>query len=118
MRGQLLDLLDPHGNVFKHRLYRDSCLYIDGYYVKDLQKVNRPLNRCVLVDNNAVCFLPQLSNGVPISSFYDDPSDNALQALLNFLEKIQGEADVRTVLKKSFNLEVLLKDQCEWLMAN
>ena len=32
----------------------------------------------VLVDNNPVSFLAQPSNGIPVPSFYDDPSDDAL----------------------------------------
>lgn len=106
----LLDWLDPKGTIFRHRLYRDSCLFMRGYYLKDLQSFNRPMSRVVLVDNNAFCFLPQLANGIPISSFYDDATDTALQVLYSFLERINDEADVRPFLRKSFNLEVLLKD--------
>jgi Dullard-like phosphatase family protein len=106
----LLDWLDPNGTIFRHRLYRDSCLFMRGYYLKDLQRLNRPLKRIVLVDNNAFCFLPQLANGIPISSFYDDATDTALQVLLTFLERIADMADVRPFLKTSFNLEVLLQE--------
>lgn len=113
----LLDWLDPTNSIFTHRLYRDSCLFIRGYYVKDLQKVNRPLERTVLVDNNAFCFLPQLSNGIPISSFYDDPTDNALSVLASFLEKIENENDVRPTLNKSFNLQTLLKEHREHIIG-
>lgn len=113
----LLDWLDPNGTIFRHRLYRDSCLFIRGYYVKDLQKVNRSLKRAVLVDNNAFCFLPQLSNGIPISSFYDDPSDNALSVLTTYLERLDEEKDVRPVLNKSFNLQNLLKEHREHIIG-
>jgi Dullard-like phosphatase family protein len=106
----VLDALDPQNKYFRHRLYRDSCLFARGYYLKDLAKIGRPLGRIVLVDNNAFCFLPQLSNGIPISSFYDDPNDSALTVLTQFLERIKGEEDVRPFLKKSFNLETLLRD--------
>jgi len=113
----LLDWLDPDGTVFRHRLYRDSCLFIRGYYVKDLQKLNRSLNRIVLVDNNAFCFLPQLSNGIPISSFYDDPNDNALQFLTVFLRQIEEEPDVRPVLNQSFDLQNLLKEHRDHIIG-
>lgn len=113
----LLDWLDPHGTIFRHRLYRDSCLFIRGYYVKDLQKLNRSLDRTVLVDNNAFCFLPQLSNGIPISSFYDDPTDNALHVLNTFLKRLENERDVRPILNKSFNLQNLLREHREHIIG-
>lgn len=106
----LLDHLDPTGSIFRHRLYRDGCIFMRGYYLKDLDKLNRNLNRTVLVDNNAFCFLPQLANGIPISSFYDDATDTALHVLMTFLKRIEGDDDVRPFLRKSFSLEVLLKD--------
>mmetsp|Transcript_23934 Transcript_23934/g.42187 ORF Transcript_23934/g.42187 Transcript_23934/m.42187 type:complete len:313 (-) Transcript_23934:96-1034(-) len=113
----LLDFLDPKGTIFRHRLYRDSCLFMRGYYLKDLQRINRPLSRCVLVDNNAFCFLPQLSNGIPISSFYDDPNDSALGVLTSFLEKIDSEHDVRPFLRQNFDLETLLRDHREQIVG-
>jgi len=113
----LLDWLDPKGTIFRGRLYRDSCLFMRGYYLKDLQKLNRPLQRIVLVDNNAFCFLPQLSNGVPISSWYDDANDTALTVLTTFLDRIRDEKDVRPFLHKSFNLETLLKDHREQIIG-
>jgi len=113
----LLDWLDPNGSIFRHRLYRDSCLFIRGYYVKDLQKLNRDLRRTVLVDNNAFCFLPQLSNGIPISSFYDNSSDNALYVLDKFLRRIDDESDVRPILNKSFNLQNLLREHREHVIG-
>ncbi|GBG27774.1 Mitochondrial import inner membrane translocase subunit tim50 [Hondaea fermentalgiana] len=113
----LLDWLDPKGTIFRGRLYRDSCLFMRGYYLKDLQKFERPLSRVLLVDNNAFCFLPQLSNGVPISSWYDDPNDTALSVLATFLERIRDEKDVRPFLRKSFNLETLLREHREQIVG-
>jgi len=113
----LLDWLDPENRIFRQRLYRDSCLFMRGYYLKDLQKANRVMARTVLVDNNAFCFLPQLGNGIPISSFYDDPNDSALAVLTTFLDRIKEEKDVRPFLRKSFNLENLLKDHREQIVG-
>jgi Dullard-like phosphatase family protein len=113
----LLDWLDPEGKIFRARLYRDSCVFAKGYYVKDLSKIGRDLQRTVLVDNNAFCFLPQLSNGIPISSFYDDPNDSALKVLADFLDRIDQEKDVRPFLRQSFNLHNLLKDHRDQIMG-
>jgi len=106
----LLDYLDPKGNIFRHRLYRDACIYAGGIYTKDLARFNRPMNRILLVDNNAMCFLPQLANGVPISAFYDDQEDKALVVLTKFLASIKNKPDVRPSLIKSFNLVNLLRE--------
>mmetsp|Transcript_12284 Transcript_12284/g.21921 ORF Transcript_12284/g.21921 Transcript_12284/m.21921 type:complete len:266 (-) Transcript_12284:219-1016(-) len=108
----ILDLLDPDGSIFRHRLYREDCILTNGIYVKDLMRFNRQMSRIVLVDNNAMCFLPQLSNGIPISSFYDDENDTALSSLLDCLECIRdGEEDIRPFLRKNFRLESLLSSQ-------
>lgn len=71
---------------------------------KSIEEMNRCLTRIVLVDN--CCFLPQLSNGIPISSCYDNPHDDALilNVLKGYLKNLDCETDVRPFLTKSFNL--------------
>lgn len=113
----LLNWLDPKGTYFRFRLYRDSCLFTNGHYVKDLNKVNRDLKRTVLVDNNVCCFIPQLSNGIPISSFYDDPTDDALEVLTTFLESLNDEQDIRPILSGHFKLEKSLGQTRDLLLG-
>lgn len=100
----LLNWLDPERKIFRHRLYRESCLMTGSFYVKDLNKVQRDLKRTVLVDNNLCCFIPQLCNGIPITSFYEDPNDDALSVLRSFLETVERHSDVRRFLQGHFNL--------------
>jgi CTD small phosphatase-like protein 2 len=33
---QLLDILDPTKKLIRHRIFRDSCVCVDGNYLKDL----------------------------------------------------------------------------------
>jgi RNA polymerase II subunit A small phosphatase-like protein len=45
------DLLDQWG-VFRSRLFRESCVFYRGNYVKDLNKLGRELQQIVIVDNS------------------------------------------------------------------
>lgn len=113
----LLNWLDPQNTFFRHRFYRESCLFTNGYYVKDLEKTERDMKKTVLVDNNLCCFLPQLHNGIPIASFYDDEKDDALSVLKGFLETIENEKDVRKILTSHFKLKEALGKTREILLG-
>lgn len=54
----------------------------------------------------AQAFAFQLSNGIPIESWYDDPEDRELLELLPFLEGLAtaGVPDVRPAITARFNL--------------
>ena len=86
---RLLSILDPDGRLIDHKLYRDSCLNVDGNYLKDLNVLGRDLLKTVLVDNSPHAFGYQLDNGVPIESWFDDRADTELLKLIKFLETIQ-----------------------------
>lgn len=51
--------------------------------------------------------LPQVENGIPIESWYDDPEDSELMQLLPFLSELASNdvPDVRPRIRKKFNLE-------------
>jgi len=67
----VIDYLDPKRELVQHRLFRRHCDYIEeSYYVKDLRILGRDLSRVVLVDNAAYSYAFQLSNGIPIISYY------------------------------------------------
>ncbi|CAI5735185.1 unnamed protein product [Peronospora farinosa] len=105
---KLMNMLDPHHNFIKHRLYRDDCLDVFGNYVKDLNVLGRDLSKVVLVDNSPHAFGYQVTNGIPIETWYDDEADAELLNLLPFLESLVDVDDVRPVLEKQFQIQKLI----------
>lgn len=57
------DLLDRWG-VFRCRLFRESCVFHRGNYVKDLNKLGRDLQKVVIVDNSPASYIFHPDNAV------------------------------------------------------
>ncbi|PWA52390.1 FCP1-like domain, HAD-like domain protein [Artemisia annua] len=99
---KLLDILDPDGKIISRRAYRESCIFADGGYTKDLTVLGVDLAKVVIIDNSPQVFRLQVNNGIPIKSWFDDPSDRALISLLPFLETLVDAEDVRPIIAKRF----------------
>lgn len=56
---QLLDILDPDGKLIARRAYRESCIFSDGSYTKDLTVLGVDLAKVAIIDNSPqVDYLP------------------------------------------------------------
>lgn len=92
----LLDLLDPH-RVIRTRLFRESCVYYEGNYVKDLSLINRDLSQSIIIDNSPASYIFHPENAIDCSSFIDDPRDRELDQIGSFLAGVRDVRDVREV---------------------
>ena len=60
-------------------LYRSHCTPLPNNtetYVKDLSRLNRPINKVVIMDNAPIAFhVFSLATGFNVGRFFDDPAD-------------------------------------------
>lgn len=92
----LLDLLDPN-KVIRSRLFRESCVFCEGNYVKDLSLLDRDLSQSIIIDNSPSSYIFHPENAIDCSSFIDDPNDRELDQIAAFLTGIKGANDVRNI---------------------
>jgi len=95
----LLDLLDPHKTI-RTRLFRESCVYYEGNYVKDLSLLDRDLTQTIIIDNSPSSYIFHPENAIDCSSFIDDQRDRELDQIGYFLKSVKNVGDVRTVCQK------------------
>ena len=72
----------------KYRLYRQHCSQNGPFLVKDLSLLGRDLKRTIIIDNNSDNFILQPDNGIFISTWYDDMSDNFLKEISPLLVEL------------------------------
>lgn len=90
------------GKYIQHRMFRESCLAVEGNFLKDLTVLGRDLSKTVLVDNSPHAFGYQVDNGIPIESWFDCRSDTELLKLESFCRELHEVSDVRDVIRNKF----------------
>ncbi|XP_033473865.1 uncharacterized protein LOC117251546 isoform X1 [Epinephelus lanceolatus] len=93
------DLLDKWG-AFRSRLFRESCVFHKGNYVKDLSRLGRDLNKVIIIDNSPASYIFHPDNAVPVASWFDDMSDTELLDLIPFFERLSKVDDIYDVLQQ------------------
>lgn len=55
--------------MFRARLFRESCVYYRGNYIKDLNRLGRDLQKIVIVDNSPASYIFHPDNAVSRQQF-------------------------------------------------
>lgn len=87
------DLLDKK-KVFRGRLFREACVFHKGNYVKDLSRLGRNLEQCLIIDNSPASYAFHPENAVPVTTWFDDPADTELLDILPTLEHLNGYSSI------------------------
>ncbi|UJR15518.1 hypothetical protein I4U23_002458 [Adineta vaga] len=93
------DLLDPN-RIFHARLFRESCTYYNGNYIKDLSRLGRDVRKVIIIDNSPLSYLFHQDNAVPVSSWFDDMRDTELLTLIPIFERLATVDDVVPALQE------------------
>ena len=94
----VIDWLDQGRGLISARLFRESCTFKAGSYVKNLAVVDQDLSKVCLVDNSPASYRLNRANGIPVEGWTSDPNDEALLDLLPVLDSLRFASDVRHVL--------------------
>ena len=95
---------------FDYKFFRQHTIIIGQDFVKDLQRIGRPLDKIIIIDNLAQNFRMQKANGINIKPFFgEDQKDQALIYLIPILINIaKDNIDTRNGLIK-YRDEIITK---------
>lgn len=103
----IINHLDPKKEYFHLRLYRDSCIEFKNFFIKDLSILPTfGLKDLIIVDNCLFSFSRSLTNGILISTYYNEENDSELSNLMGYLENnVVDCKDIRSINENVFKFE-------------
>lgn len=100
---KIAEKLDPLHAFISYNLYKEHCVYKDHVHIKDLSKLNRDVNKVIIIDTDPNSYKLQPENAIPMQPWTGENDDKLIQ-LIPFLEYLatQQVSDVKPILN-SFN---------------
>jgi len=92
------DLLDKW-DVFRARLFRESCVFHRGNYVKDLGRLGRNIEHIIILDNSPASYFFHPENAVPCTSWFDDMDNKELLELIPFFDELARSDNIYSLLR-------------------
>jgi len=100
----LLDKLDIH-KVIDWRLFRESCTFVQGTYVKDMCRMGRDMKGILIIDNSPHAFAFNPECAIPCESWFDDYEDVELYDLIPILTGL-ADASVTDIVAELERLQI------------
>ena len=90
----IINEIENNIKYFDYKLYRHHTIICDNYFVKDISRIGRPLDKIIIVDNMPQNYKLQKENGIMIKPYWgEDNYDSALISLGDILIKIASNFD-------------------------
>uniref|UniRef100_A0A915CHH0 CTD nuclear envelope phosphatase 1 homolog n=1 Tax=Parascaris univalens TaxID=6257 RepID=A0A915CHH0_PARUN len=103
--SSVADKLDNGKGILQRRYFRQHCTMDYGGYTKDLSAIHADLSSIFILDNSPGAYRKFPQNAIPIRSWFSDPTDTCLLALLPFLDALRFASDVRSILSRNQQLQ-------------
>ncbi|CCE64704.1 hypothetical protein TPHA_0I02000 [Tetrapisispora phaffii CBS 4417] len=96
---KIAEKLDPIHAFVSYNLYKEHCVYKEGTHIKDLSKLNRDLDKVLIIDCDPNNYKFQPENAIPVKP-WNGQADDELLKLIPFLEYLatQQVSDVKPIL--------------------
>jgi CTD small phosphatase-like protein 2 len=102
----IINYLDPDHCIFDHCFFKQACINVNGFWVKDLRIfMNRQLKNMIIVDNFMPSYLFQLENGIPVTTWTGEFYDKKLLHVIEMMDVLSQAHDVREVIRKTYGLK-------------
>ena len=95
----LIKIIDKN-KVVVQVLNRQDCKFIKGVYFKDLSIFKKDFKDIIIIDNNPISYALNKHNGIPITTWIDNPNDKELLKLIPILKFLSKVKDVRPYINK------------------
>ena len=90
----IINEIENNIKYFDYKLYRHHTIICDNFFVKDISRIGRPLDKIIIVDNMPQNYKLQKENGIMIKPYWgEDNYDSALLSLGDILIKIACNFD-------------------------
>ncbi|KAM3131143.1 hypothetical protein pb186bvf_016723 [Paramecium bursaria] len=106
----IIDFIDPNQHSILGIFTRGHCMETkNGFMIKDLRILKDiNLKDVIIVDNLSHSFGLQIDNGVPILEWQNDPKDQELKFLAEYLIEASFQNDIREYNRKQLRLRELI----------